>query len=87
MSSVSKVDLSMVCRWLADSPKVPLPFRHLASRCNDNHCCQSVRVLRRKRHSLGITKIMLASVSEALRIQYDCLLKISREYVPQRHPE
>ena len=71
MSSVSKVDLSMVCRWLADSPKVPLTFRHLASRCNDNHCCQSVRVLRRKRHSLGTTTIMLASVSEALRIDYE----------------
>ena len=66
--------------------------RHLAYRCNANHCCQSIRVLRRKRHSLGIKKFMLASVSEALRIQYDTfreeqLLKISREYVPQRHPE
>ena len=62
----------MVCRSLADSPKVPpVDVRHLASRCNANHCCQSVRVLRRERHSLGITKIMLASVSEALRIQYD----------------
>ena len=45
--------------------------RQLVYRCNANHCCQSVRVLRRKRHSLGITQIMLASVSEALRIQYD----------------
>ena len=49
--------------------------RHLASRCmpNGNNCGQSVRVLRRKRQSLGITKIMLPSVSEALRIQYDVL--------------
>ena len=46
--------------------------RHVAYRCNANHCSQSVRVLRRKHHSLGITKNMLASVlSEALRIQYD----------------
>ena len=72
MSYVSKVDLSMngmsiACRFSESSTDV----RHLASRCNANHCCQSVHVLRRKRHSLGITKIMLASVSEALRIQYD----------------
>ena len=41
--------------------------RQLASRCNTNNCCQSVRVLiRRKLHSLGIKKIVLASVSEAL---------------------
>ena len=53
-----------VHRWLEK-------LRHLASvRLT---CMQSVRVLslRRKRHSLGITKIMLASVSEAMRIQYD----------------
>ena len=62
----------MECRSLADSPKVPLTDTWpLGVGPNANHCCQSVRVLRRKRHSLGITKIMLASVSIALHIQYD----------------
>ena len=40
--------------------------RHLASRCMPIILVKVCGVLRRKRHSLGITKIILASASEAL---------------------